>query len=161
MGLGLLLSQTGMGERWLAGVRTGDTIFVAIASLLIAFAAMIPGWSINRIRGEAGRSQPTGASAGVDRPGNLGQSAALARKQTTRLMASVLIRLFGTVALFLACRYQMATPIEKLAAMVLGWYVLLTFVEILMLARGLSGSSGTAGGTANLRGSEMPAAAKL
>jgi hypothetical protein len=125
MGLAWLMSQTGAGERWLADVRSGDVIVVAIASLLISLAAMIPGWAMKR-------------STGVQPHANSDQSTTVARRQTTRLVASVLIRVCGTVALFLACRYQMATPIEKLAAMVLGWYVLLTFVEILVLARGLS-----------------------
>ncbi len=44
------------------------------------------------------------------------------------------VRLLGTVALFLLCRYQMVHSVESVAAMVLGWYVLLTTVEIVGIA---------------------------
>ena len=50
------------------------------------------------------------------------------------ISAGLLIRLAGTVALFLWCRYHMPSSLEFCAAMVLGWYVLLTPVEILTVA---------------------------
>ena len=56
---------------------------------------------------------------------------------STPLMASVILRLVGTVALFLLCRYQMAASDELIAAAVVGWYVFLTIVEVTALARRL------------------------
>lgn len=53
------------------------------------------------------------------------------------MVFGVMIRLTGTVALFLSCRYHMATPTTWVAAMTIGWYVLLTFVDISVLAREL------------------------
>ncbi len=42
----------------------------------------------------------------------------------------MMIRIVGTVALFLLCRYHMTTGTTQLAAWVLGWYVYLTIVEV-------------------------------
>ncbi|MGB7343326.1 MAG: hypothetical protein WBD20_03880, partial [Pirellulaceae bacterium] len=42
-----------------------------------------------------------------------------------------------TVALFVLCRYQLAGSVKWIAAVILGWYVVLTFTEIAMLAHSL------------------------
>ncbi len=52
------------------------------------------------------------------------------------------IRITGTVALFLACRYQMVASEGEIAAFVLVWYVYLTLIEIaLVLYRAEPGSN--------------------
>jgi hypothetical protein len=57
------------------------------------------------------------------------------QRLTVCLFAGMAIRLSGTVALFLTCRYHMATPTELIAGMIIGWYVLLTSLEVNVLAR--------------------------
>jgi hypothetical protein len=43
------------------------------------------------------------------------------------------IRIAGTVALFLACRYQMVATDGEIAAFVLAWYLYLTLIEIALV----------------------------
>lgn len=43
------------------------------------------------------------------------------------------IRIVGTVALFLACRYQMVATDGEIAAFVLVWYLYLTLIEIALV----------------------------
>ena len=43
------------------------------------------------------------------------------------------IRIIGTVALFLACRYQMGGADGEIAAFVLAWYIYLTLIEIALV----------------------------
>lgn len=82
-------------------------VIIAIASVLIACLSMLPGL----LR----RAQSGGIVVAV--------------------MAGIMIRLIGTVALFLTCRYHMASPVEMIAAMTIGWYVLLTSIEVFVLIR--------------------------
>jgi hypothetical protein len=51
------------------------------------------------------------------------------------IFLSMAIRVLGTVALFLFCRYQMGLPPRTVALMVCGWYAMLTSVEAFLLAR--------------------------
>ncbi|MCP4885817.1 MAG: hypothetical protein GY904_04290 [Planctomycetaceae bacterium] len=51
------------------------------------------------------------------------------------LLVGIIIRLLGTVALFLTCRYHLASSAEVVAGMIIGWYVLLTFIEVFVLSR--------------------------
>ncbi|MGB0595709.1 MAG: hypothetical protein ACPGLY_03285 [Rubripirellula sp.] len=51
------------------------------------------------------------------------------------LLFGIVIRLLGTVALFLTCRYHMASSAEVIAGMTIGWYVLLTSIEVFVLSR--------------------------
>ena len=67
-------------------------------------------------------------------PGLL-ESPATATACIVNLMAGMPIRLVGTVALFLTCRYHMASSSEMIAGMTIGWYVLLTSIEVFVLAR--------------------------
>ncbi|MFK8110977.1 MAG: hypothetical protein AB8B91_02180 [Rubripirellula sp.] len=53
-------------------------------------------------------------------------------------VAAMTIRTTGTVALLVACGYQMVIPLQTLAFFVCGWYVLLTSIEIIWLAKGAS-----------------------
>ncbi len=84
-----------------------DAIVIAISSVLVACLAMLPGLFSRR------------RSGGI----------------IVNLMAGIPIRLVGTVALFLACRYHMASPSEVIAVMTISWYLLLTFIEVLVLVR--------------------------
>ena len=47
----------------------------------------------------------------------------------------IALRLFGTVALFLMCRYQLGQQSGAIAALVGVWYVLLTSVEVVSIAK--------------------------
>ncbi len=89
-----------------------DSIVIAIASLVIASVSMLPGF-LGGAQGEGIGAQGEG--------------------MIVRLMAGILIRLAGTVALFLTCRYHMASPMEMIAAMTISWYVLLTSIEVTVL----------------------------
>lgn len=53
------------------------------------------------------------------------------------IVAAMAIRITGTVALLVLCRYQMGLPLTTIAAMVCGWYLLLTSLEVALLARGI------------------------
>ncbi len=55
--------------------------------------------------------------------------------------AGMTLRLIGTVALFLTCRYHLAASTEMIAAMTIGWYIFLTSVEVTILARDLANIS--------------------
>ena len=129
------LCRSFLGTAQLAEVSSGEALTVAIASLLIAYTAVLPGLFDNWVRetGKADEAITTGTRQS-DRQ----------LRQTGLLVAGVMIRLLGTVALFLTCRYQMATPTEAVAAMTIGWYVLLTFVEVLVMARELPDAIGGA-----------------
>ncbi|MEM0924900.1 MAG: hypothetical protein AAGJ83_02570 [Planctomycetota bacterium] len=85
----------------------GDMCIVALGSLLVAHGSMAPGLVFQRFEG------------GIH----------------TAMVAGITIRLVGTVALFLTCRYQLASSAEFLAGTAIGWYVLLTSVEVVILGR--------------------------
>ena len=53
------------------------------------------------------------------------------------LFGGMILRLIATVALFVMCRYQMAAPLQWIAAMTIGWYVVLTTTEVILLSRGM------------------------
>ncbi len=95
-----------------------DLLVIAVASGAIACFAMLPGllpWP-QRLESD---------------------SAALWQRLVACLFAGIVIRLAGTVALFLTCRYHMATSTEMIAGMTIGWYVPLTSLEVFALAREL------------------------
>ena len=102
-------------------IRFGDVMLIAVASLTVSHASLVPALLAGRAMAHR---------AGCDRS-HVGQ------QQSGLMVVGVMIRLTGTVALFLTCRYQMATPTTWVAAMTIGWYVLLTFVDISVLAREL------------------------
>lgn len=68
--------------------------------------------------------------------------------------AGMAIRILGTVALFLACRYQMGASPETLATLVLGWYLYLTLIEIsVVVARSSKFFESVADANSSVRGS--------
>lgn len=94
-------------------------ILISIASGLVSLAALVPGWLIGKAVAND-KSVLTGVAT-------VGVSAALA------------IRFTGTVALFVACRYHFGVEATAwIAFLVIGWYVLLTIVEVQQLAKGLT-----------------------
>jgi hypothetical protein len=100
-----------------------EVLLIAIASGAIACISMLPGLlalggETNRARSE---SETVGHWGGI----------------IAGVMAGNVIRMVGTVALFLTCRYHMASTIEMIVGMTIGWYVLLTSIEIIVLRRAL------------------------
>lgn len=119
---------------WLLGLLATSLLFfgdrnllfvsclLAVCSGAIAFCSVLGGLltakSVESRRGEVATTADwTGLAAAVA----LGMS----------------IRVLGTVALFLTCRYHMATSTEMIAGLTIGWYVYLTSVEVFVLAREL------------------------
>ena len=62
------------------------------------------------------------------------------------LLSAMAIRLLGTVALFMLCRYQMAAvSAQSIAIWVLAWYAWLTAVEVTAVVRELNRPQSTPG----------------
>ncbi|WP_372726036.1 hypothetical protein [Novipirellula sp.] len=110
--------------------RSGDVIFVALMSGVIALVSMLPGLCLRWAkaiksrfdsRGTASRS---GARQSVDPFGDFVLASGM----------GMIFRLFGTVALFLFCRYQLAESSQWVAGFTIGWYAYLTSVEVGVLA---------------------------
>ena len=99
-----------------------DTLVIAAASGAIACVSILPGILMQFVLPRAEAPEPT---------------AELWGRVTAALAAGMTIRLLGTVALFLTYRYHMASSAEMIAGMTLGWYVALTSIEVLVLARTL------------------------
>lgn len=112
-----------------------EALVIAVASGVIAAVAMLPSLRAvaSRPAGETGSSRPQGEAANRWS----GISAAV--------MAGTVIRMVGTVALFLTCRYHMASTTEMIVAMTIGWYVLLTSIEVIVLGRVLPDVAGRSG----------------
>lgn len=95
----------------------GAAAAVGGGSGLVAVAAMTAGLLLSRSRGR----EPTSNNASL------------------RLMAAaataMFLRLAGTVALFLTCRYHMAAATDMVLWSTVGWYVYLTTIEVFVLAR--------------------------
>ena len=110
---------------WLAGRGLfSSALMISMASGLIAVAAIWPiVWLVRR------------PSFSQSENGNRSLSAANSGNLVSALMAGIGLRLFGTVVLFLLCRYQMGQQLEAIAVLVGGWYVLLTSVEVTSIAK--------------------------
>ncbi len=89
-----------------------DAMIIAVVSIAIACASLVPALC----------SQGKSSS---------GQGSEL----VMGMFAGIPIRFVGTVALFVTCRYHMASTMEMIAGMTIGWYVLLTLIEVITLAR--------------------------
>ncbi|TWU47383.1 hypothetical protein Poly51_51830 [Rubripirellula tenax] len=108
------------------------TLTVSLASGIITIASLLPGLMLKS-------PAATRTSHAAEVSPDLAQT-----QQTTHLFiigaaAAMAIRFAGTVALFVACRYQSSLPATTAAIFVCGWYILLTATEIALLARGASG----------------------
>jgi len=97
-----------------------QSILISLASVSISAVALLPGLM---------KLDDTNSENPIDR--QLQTAGAL----VTTIYAAMAIRVTGTVALFLLCRYQMDLPIQTIALFVCGWYALLTSAEVSLLAR--------------------------
>jgi hypothetical protein len=113
-----------------------DTLVIAVASGVIACVSVLPGMLMQFV-------VPKGA-AGC-------QSAEPWGRLTAALAVGMMIRSIGTVALFLTYRYHLASSTEMIAGMTLGWYVFLTSIEVLVLARTLPKSAQPTAGEVSIR----------
>ncbi len=134
---------------WLAAESLPLVLAISIGSAAVAHLALVPGSVIVR-RGQPGTAAGEGARGGEDVEAE--ESLAPAENDTdghhdagvdydpmVAWLAGTLVRLLGTVALVGWCRYQMAESDRNglLLGTVLGWYVVLTAIEVGVLARGL------------------------
>ena len=103
-----------------------DAVAIAAASGVIACVSILPGMLMQFV-------VPRGQAAD--------QTTELWGHVTAALAAGMMIRLLGTVALFLTYRYHMASSTEMIAGMTIGWYVFLTSIEVLVLAKTLPKSA--------------------
>ncbi|TWU04371.1 hypothetical protein [Stieleria varia] len=90
-------------------------VWVALGSVAVSLCALMPGAMVEWLPKGAGQSSPAST--------------------VHSFLAGMVIRLFGTVALFALCRYHMAASPEQIAAMTLGWYCWLTVTEVVLLVR--------------------------
>ena len=131
IGIGTVAWLTLGGPARTTTVEADEALVLAVASLLIAYGSLLP--------------LKLGRDDRVD--GVRADERALASRRASRLVAGVMIRLLGTVALFLTCRYHMASSLGVIAAMTIGWYVLLTSIEVVVVARELPRPVGESAGT--------------
>ncbi len=95
-----------------------EATLIALASGVISAMALLPGISMAFANfGSSGDQRPTVAS-----------------KIVATIVAAMAIRVTGTVALLLLCRYQMVLPPRTMALFVGGWYAWLTSIEVYLLA---------------------------
>ncbi|MGB7344635.1 MAG: hypothetical protein WBD20_10500, partial [Pirellulaceae bacterium] len=99
-----------------------EMIVISVLSGLIALVSLVPGL-VGELTRRFAPESPTTAS---EQQNHLGP-----------LFGGIILRMLGTVALFVLCRYQLAGSVKWIAAVILGWYVVLTFTEIAMLAHSL------------------------
>ncbi|TWT59188.1 hypothetical protein [Allorhodopirellula solitaria] len=125
---------------------SGDLLVIAGVSGLIAIAATIPGMTIvlpeygtsggevpssSRISGESGLTAEELATDGAE-PSD--QAIAVARLWPA-FLSGMLIRITGTVALFLASSYYMEASATQIGIWVLGWHLALLMTEVITLSR--------------------------
>ncbi|MCG8652073.1 MAG: hypothetical protein MI861_19700 [Pirellulales bacterium] len=108
MGLGIGL----VCPQWLP-----QTLTIAVAGGVISVLALLPGLLMGvEVKSTGGRAMTFMVAC----------------------LAAMMIRMLGTVALLVACRYQMSLPTIMMVALVCGTYVFLTAVEIHLLVRSAS-----------------------
>tara|TARA_R110002049_G_scaffold2750_2_gene21747 strand:- start:625397 stop:625945 length:549 start_codon:yes stop_codon:yes gene_type:complete len=110
---------------------------VAIGSGLVALVAMAPvAWFSQRSGHPSSAMVASRADVSLA-PGVAGDvpESALSGDLVSAFMLGTTLRLVGTVALFLLCRYQLGLQPEKIAALVGVWYVWMTSVEVVTLAK--------------------------
>ncbi len=93
---------------------------ISIGSGLIGFFAILPFYFVDHVGNSSSRESSNGQTPEPE--AELGLFVAFS--------IGMGIRVVGTVALLLACRYQMGESIGLIAAVILAWYVFLTLVEI-------------------------------
>jgi hypothetical protein len=97
--------------------------FIAVMSGLISICALIPGMALTApqfpVESKLSRQQR------IQRSGLF----------LVGVLATMIIRAVGTVALLVLCRYQMVLPVETIVLFVCGWYIALTAFEVYWLAQ--------------------------
>ncbi len=110
--------------------RSEDALFVAALSGAIAVVSMLPGLCLRWARVMAANwrrnhdAEVAVTDPAMDQFGDFVLASGM----------GMIFRLFGTVALFLFCRYQLAESKQWVAGFTLGWYAYLTTVEVGVLA---------------------------
>ena len=99
------------------------TTFIAVMSGLISVCALIPGMTLTTpqfpVESKLSRQQR------IQRSGLF----------LVGVQATMIIRVIGTVALLVLCRYQVEQPVETIVLFVCGWYIALTAFEVFWLAK--------------------------
>ena len=99
------------------------TTFIAVMSGLISICALVPGMTLASprfpVESELSRRQR------IQRSGLF----------LVGIQATMIIRVIGTVALLVLCRYQLGLPVETIVLFVCGWYIALTAFEVFWLAK--------------------------
>lgn len=121
LGAGVALTATAV----LPQATSQAIVVITIASGLIAAVTMLAAPLLSRVW--HGRQRQTGPMS----------------EFFVAALAGMILRVIGTVALFLTCRYHMAASVEMIVGMTIGWYLLLTSVEVVTLARELTNLRGT------------------
>lgn len=141
--LGGMLSLIGFETVAFAAVDGRGWLAISVASLLVAMLSVLPRIMLTWM---ARRNSRRGRSPGVDiaDPGTDGgddadgwdtEAAIQAGVALPGFVAGMLIRLCGTVALFLASSYYLDASETAIAAWVLFWHVGLLWVDVGFLAR--------------------------
>lgn len=99
---------------FIASEMLATSVLIAIASLIISTGALLPGLKLSQ--SENAKATPTD-------------------HYLRTIVAAMTIRVLGTVALLLVCRYEMGVPLQATALFVCGWYIVLTSIEVSLLAR--------------------------
>ncbi|TWU55275.1 hypothetical protein [Rubripirellula reticaptiva] len=118
-------------QAWLAPQLTTLMTTVSLGSGMVGVFAMLPGIFLQ---------QPESSIQNLS-PGR--RVAMTAQFFLIGSVAAMAIRFAGTVALFVACRYQFGLSEKTIAIFVCLWYVLLTSLEIFFLARGAASIDST------------------
>ncbi|MGB7327355.1 MAG: hypothetical protein WBD31_20940 [Rubripirellula sp.] len=118
-------------QAWLAPQYMTLMTTVSLGSGIVCVFAMLPGILLQ---------QPESANLSLSRGSRVAVTAQLFMIGSVAAMA---IRFTGTVALFVACRYQFGLSEKTIAIFVCLWYVLLTSLEIFFLARGAASIDST------------------
>jgi hypothetical protein len=133
-----------------AQLSTSDIGIIALASGLIAIVAAMPGWPIilpDTSDGAAknGRNEGSQVVSDILDSPNGSEDAPITTELSPLSLAierlghaflfGMLIRLAGTVALFLASSYYMTASVTQIGIWVLAWHLLLLFAEVMALSR--------------------------
>lgn len=124
-------------------LATSDLLVIAGLSGLIAIAAIVPGWTVVIPPGLSSDSEsPDAQRSGIDAaPGEssvqpeLSAQALAIERLGQAFLAGMLIRITGTVALFLGSSYYMDTSPTRIGIWVLGWHLVLLLTEVVVLSR--------------------------
>jgi len=136
-------------------------LLITLGSLVVALGSGLPGIWLDSQRPTRTRALSQRRDLGLEEQSSAGADqtesaiplskaeAAKARRQKLvddikslgiglEFAGSMALRLVGTVALFMLCRYHLAASDRLIALWVLSWYGWLTFVEVVSLCREVS-----------------------